>query len=155
MATKQTTAVRTSKVTPKARAIKEGYRSGLEELVAEQLASLGVPVSYEDPSSKIKYTLHEDKTYTPDFRLPNGIIIETKGRFVTADRKKHKLIREQHPEIDIRFVFSNPNQKIAKGSATTYAMWCEKLGFQYAKQKIPESWIKEAPRVARSDAPTD
>lgn len=83
-------------------------------------------------------------TYTPDFVLPhNGIIIEAKGRFVTADRQKHILIKEQFPDLDIRFVFSNPHQTIGKQSSTTYAMWCEKKGFKYAATSIPEEWIKE------------
>jgi len=79
----------------------------------------------------------------PDFKLPNGIIVETKGRFVLADRKKHKLIKEQHPELDIRFVFSNSNTKISKKSKTTYGAWCEKLGILYADKTIPEEWLKE------------
>lgn len=81
--------------------------------------------------------------YTPDFPLPNGIIIETKGRFVTADRQKHLLVKAQHPDKDIRFVFSNANAKISKQSKTTYAMWCDKNGFKYANKSVPPAWIKE------------
>ena len=43
--------------------------------------------------------------------LYNGIIIETKGRFTAADRRKHLLVRKQHPHLDIRFVFENSNAK--------------------------------------------
>ena len=75
--------------------------------------------------------------------LPNGIIVETKGRFTPADRQKHLLVQKQFPELDIRFVFSNPNQKINKGSKTSYAMWCEKNGFLYAKGLIPKEWLME------------
>jgi hypothetical protein len=126
--------------------MKLGYRSGLEEKVASQLSSLGVPFEYE--KLKIEYTQPAKlRRYTPDFKLlPNGIIIETKGRFITSDRQKHLLVKEQHPDLDIRFVFSNPDSKIAKGSKTTYADWCEKYGFQYAKAEIPMSWLKEKPR---------
>lgn len=119
-----------------------GYRSGLEEKVARQLEDLGVKVEYE--SQKIKYKIPESlHTYTPDFPLPNGIIIETKGRFVLADRKKHLLIRDQMPEYDIRFVFTNSAAKISKGSKTSYADWCNKHGFLYADKLIPETWIAE------------
>ena len=31
-------------------------------------------------------------TYTIDFTLPNGILVETKGRWVAEDRKKHLLM---------------------------------------------------------------
>ena len=128
-------------------AIKHGYRSGLEEAIAGYLESKQVPYEYEDKANTVTYTVPESKhTYLPDFKLPNGIIVESKGRFVLADRKKHKLIKEQHPELDIRFVFSNSKAKTSKGSKTTYGMWCEKLGIPYADKTIPQSWIDELPK---------
>ena len=69
--------------------------------------------------------------------------METKGRFTVSDRQKHLLIKEQQPELDIRFVFSNQNAKLYKGSKTTYAQWCEKNGFQYAHKTIPDDWLSE------------
>ena len=122
--------------------LRNGYRSGLEEAVADQLRQLGISVDYEN--LKIKFIQPSKvRTYTPDFVLPNGIIIETKGRFTSADRQKHLLVQDQFPELDIRFVFSNPNQKINKTSKTSYALWCEKHGFIYAKESIPVAWLKE------------
>jgi len=121
-------------------AIKNGYRSGLEDDISEQLKGLDVPFKYEE--LKIKYQVNEVRTYTPDFELFNGIIIESKGRFVSADRKKHLKVKEQYPKLDIRFVFSNSRGKINKGSKTTYAMWCDKYGFKYADKEIPEKWLK-------------
>ena len=121
-------------------ALKHGYRSGLEDRISKQLKAAKVPVKYEE--MKIVYQVNETRKYTPDFELPNGIIIESKGRFVQADRKKHLLIKKQHPELDIRFVFSNSRAKIYKGSKTTYGMWCEKHGFLYADKLIPKEWIK-------------
>lgn len=119
-----------------------GYRSGLEVKVAQQLRDLGVAFEYEQ--LKIKYTIPESvHTYTPDIVLPNGIIIETKGRFLLSDRKKHVLIKGQMPHLDIRFVFMNSAAKLNKGSKTTYADWCDKQGFVYADKLIPELWIKE------------
>jgi len=135
---------RKKKVGARARAIKHGYRSGLEETVAEDLQSKEISYEYENKANTIKYTIPaKDHTYLPDFKLPNGIIVETKGRFLLADRKKHKLIKEQHPEIDIRFVFSNSNTKISKKSKTTYGSWCEALGILYADKAIPQSWLDE------------
>ena len=85
--------------------------------------------------------------YTPDFVLENGIIIEVKGRFLTADRQKHLLVRKQRPDLDIRFVFSRSKERISKKSSTTYAAWCEKHGFLFADESIPETWLKESPHV--------
>jgi hypothetical protein len=119
-----------------------GYRSGLEETIAQQLAAYGVSSEYE--SMVIRYTKPESShRYTPDFPLPNGIIIETKGRFLPADRQKHLLVRAQHPEKDIRFVFTRSKTPISKGSKTTYADWCEKNGFLYADKTVPEAWLRE------------
>jgi hypothetical protein len=132
------------KNTVRSRAIKAGYRSGLEETIANQLQKKDIPFEYENKANIVKYVIPvSDHTYLPDFKLHNGIIVETKGRFVLADRKKHKLIKEQYPDLDIRFVFSNSNTKISKGSKTTYASWCEKLGIPYADKTIPQSWLDE------------
>lgn len=121
---------------------KYGYKSGLEENISIQIESKGIVVQYE--SEKIPYIIPATQhTYNPDFRLPNGIIVETKGRFVAADRKKHQLVKEQHPELDIRFVFSNSKNKISKNSKTTYGIWCEKNGYKYADKEIPEEWFLE------------
>ena len=123
------------------RGMKHGYRSGLEDRISEQLKGLSIPFKYEE--FKIKYEVNEIRTYTPDFELPNGIIIESKGRFVSADRKKHLLIKSQYPFVDIRFVFSNSRAKISKGSNTSYGDWCNKHGYHYADKLIPEEWIYE------------
>lgn len=122
-----------------------GYRSGLEDKISEQIRKAELEVNYE--TDKIKYT-HPPRqsTYTPDFKLPKiggFFYVETKGRFVTADRQKHLLIKKQHPELDIRFVFSNQNSKIYKGSKTTYADFCRANGFKFAHRVIPEEWLKE------------
>lgn len=134
-------AVRQRDVGATARGMKHGYRSGLEDRISEQLKGLSVAFKYEE--FKIKYEVNETRTYTPDFELPNGIIIESKGRFVAADRKKHLLVKKQHPTLDIRFVFSNSRAKISKGSNTTLGMWCDKHGYLYADKLIPEEWIEE------------
>jgi len=125
----------------KASDLLHGFRSGLEDKVSQQLLDEGVPVKYEE--MYIEYIRPQSShKYTPDFELPNGIIIETKGRFMVADRKKHLLIKEQHPELDIRFVFSNSKAKLNKGSKTTYALWCTKHGFEFADRLIPRAWLK-------------
>ena len=71
---------------------------------------------------------------------------------MTEDRTKHRLIREQYPHLDIRFVFSNANTKIGKKSATTYGLWCQRLGILYATRSIPQAWIDELPHRARMKA---
>jgi hypothetical protein len=117
--------------------LKQTFRSGFEERIASQLRRNGIKYSYE--SLVIEY--ERLSTYTPDFILPNGIIIETKGRWVSEDRTKHLLVKQQHPDLDIRLLFQNAYNKIRKGSKTTYAMWCEKKGILYAHKQVPKSWL--------------
>lgn len=122
-------------------ALKNGYRSGLEHKLSLYLKELKYKFTYE--SLKIEWQDLAYRTYTPDFILKNGIIIETKGRFIAADRRKHLAIKKQHPSLDIRFVFENSRNKLRKGAKSTYAQWCLKHDFRYYDRIIPEDWLKE------------
>lgn len=136
-------------------ALKYGFRSGLEQDAAADFENKGVYFTFEKEVILYEKPARQSK-YTPDFVIttrPDGtdrkqpLIVETKGRFMVADRQKHLLIKRQHPDKDIRFVFNNPNTKISKQSKTTYAAWCQKHGFLYAKyvkgQAVPEEWLWE------------
>lgn len=121
------------------RAVRAGFRSGLEQDNAKHLKALRCKFEYE----KKRFEYHVVKTYKPDFILANGVIVETKGRFLPSDRTKHLLVKKQHPELDIRFVFSNARQKLSKRSKSTYGDWCDKHGFIWAEGLIPVAWTKE------------
>lgn len=133
---------KTSKKPKGDQGIIHGYRSGLEDTIAAQLSDAAVDFTYEDTT--IRYIKPETKhRYTPDFFITKkGIYIETKGRFLPEDRKKHLLIKQQHPDVDIRFVFTRSKSPIRKGSKTTYADWCEQNGFQYADKEVPTVWLQ-------------
>ena len=131
-----------SKSKLRSNAIKHGYRSGFEHKVSDQLKENKIKFGYE--TTVIDYIKPETKhTYTIDFTLPNGILVETKGRWVPEDRKKHLLIKKQHPELDIRMVFMSGKTKIRKGSKTTYGMFCDKHDILWAEKTIPTSWFSE------------
>lgn len=126
--------------------LKATFRSGLEEKMANIIAAAGLPVYFE--AYRIPWTQPaKARHYTPDLTLPNGIIIETKGLFQTDDRQKHVTIKAQHPDLDIRFVFSNANAHIAKNSKTTYASWANDKGFKWAHKTIPPEWLTEGPNA--------
>lgn len=126
------------------------YRSGLEERIAHELRLQGIPFAFEEVV--VPY-VKRPATYTVDFHLQrNGILIETKGWFVSEDRTKHLLVKQQHPELDIRFVFARHNAVLRKGSRTTYSAWCAKHGFKWAQTSIPREWIEEAPCAKRMAA---
>ena len=146
-----TTKRKTSKTSKEAVGQKYGFRSGLEERISKELEGTGCCYTYEQ--EVIHYIKPQRSSkYTPDFiiqKRPDGtdkerpLVIESKGRFLTQDRQKHLLIKDQHPDVDIRFVFSNSRQKISKQTKTTYAMWCDKHGFKYADRSIPDEWLQE------------
>ena len=121
-------------------------RSKLELKFEELLQEMEVEYGYE--VTKIPYTIPESKhTYTVDWTTIDGILIETKGYLSDyAERKKYELIKQQHPNIDIRFVFDNPN-KLCGGTKMTHSKWAEKHNFKYCSIKDKEqiqSWVKES-----------
>ena len=137
--------------TSKGVGLRYGFRSGLEERISKELGDTGCTYTYEQEVISYNKPARQSK-YTPDFiiqKRPDGttkerpLVIESKGRFLTADRQKHLLIKDQHPDILIRFVFSNSRQRISKQSNTTYAMWCEKHNYQYADSSVPNEWLWE------------
>lgn len=115
----------------------EQYRSKLEGKVAAMLPE----VLYE--TDKLKYVVPESKhTYTTDFKIGEKSYIEVKGYLQASERKKYILVRDQNPDIKLRFFFDKSTNKIYKGSPTTYADWCEKNGFEYTdlKMGLPKEW---------------
>jgi|TARA_B100000214_G_scaffold113882_1_gene80463 hypothetical protein len=117
------------------------YRSKFEVKVAADLGKRKIDFQYEKVSFDY---VPKIRNYTPDFYLPESkIYIETKGRLTTNDRVKHLLIKEQYPDLDIRFVFVNANNKISRTSKTTYANWCDRHKFLWAESLVPMEWLNE------------
>jgi hypothetical protein len=119
--------------------VKQKLRSGLEEKIAAQIEAAGVEYEYE--TLKLAYSIPH--TYIPDFKLSNGIIVEGKGLFDSADRTKHLAIKKAYPELDVRFVFSRSSSPLYKGSKTTYGDWCTKHDIKFADKLIPVEWFDE------------
>ena len=93
-----------------AAALKYGYRSGLEIKVKDYLIERNIRVKYE--AIKIEWEDLMYRTYTPDFVLPNGIIIETKGRanesFPMRWKLFKRLVMNQFPNVTL---YKPQNQK--------------------------------------------
>lgn len=115
------------------------FRSKFEKNVFNECKG---KIEYEPKDARLNY--NRPSKYLPDFRLPNGILIETKGRFTSTDRSKMLRVKEQNPHVDIRFVFQRANNRLTKAkNSKTYWQWCEQHGFQWSQTSIPESWWKE------------
>jgi len=113
------------------------FRSQLEEKVSDLLCELGIDYEYEP--TRVPYEIQHH--YTPDFLLPNGVYLETKGYWDAADRRKMKAVKEQ-TDLDIRMVFQAPFNTLTKKSKTTYAKWCEKHDIPWTSwHNIPMEWL--------------
>jgi hypothetical protein len=111
-------------------------KSGLEAKLAKQIDDKGVPVQYEEET--ISYDVPaRTARYTPDFKLANGIIVEGKGEFDAKDRAKHLLVKEQHPDLDIRFVFNNPNARLYKDRPPRTRSGARHTGFSITRRSSP------------------
>jgi hypothetical protein len=134
--------------------VAEKFRNELEQGVAAQLSAAGIGYDYE--GDWVHYTVPARAAkYLPDFR-PQGsnIIIESKGHFGgghmdlrrRSAEERHKLIllKEQHPELDIRIVFQRAATRIYPGSPTTNGQWATDHGFLWSdKGIVPPAWIIE------------
>ena len=104
-------------------------------------------VNYDYEVTKIPYTVPESKhTYTVDWTLLNGLLIETKG-YLSDHRERYKyvLLKEQNPSLDLRFVFDNPN-KLCGGTKMTHGAWATKYNFKWCSIKDVDqiqAWVKE------------
>jgi hypothetical protein len=104
-----------------------GKRSGLEVKVEEALCKAGLKHEYE--TLKFSYIQPEQKrSYLADFELKDypQIVIEAKGRFTSADRKKMLLLQAQYPDTHFVMVFGRSLNTLSKSSNTTYGDWCDK-----------------------------
>lgn len=138
------------------RNLKSGRRSKFEDRIAQELTDARMAFTYETWSYEYDEPLRKNLArcadcgskallrtgwYTPDFFLANGVIIETKGRFTAADRRKMGAIQEHHPTLDIKMLFMRDN-KIHKNSTTKYSDWCISNGYDYSINKVKPEWLK-------------
>ena len=123
------------KLSGRPRAVAEGYCSGLEDAIAAYLERQGVGFKFEAHTLPYQIPARHAK-YTPDFYLGNGIIIESKGRFLTPDRQKMVLVRKQHPDLDIRFVFDNMNAYLVSQKDKEFQAWAKAT---YGLATVPRS----------------
>ena len=98
------------------------YRSKFEAKLAKTKYLKGA--KYEPYS--LPYTI--EANYYPDWELPNGLLVEAKGRFTWQDKKKMLAVVASNPESSIVLLFSGkPHWKQGQQNVK----WCEKHGFNY------------------------
>lgn len=121
-------------------------RSKLEMKFEEILKSSTQDYDYE--VTKISYIVPESKhVYTVDWTVKRKLLIETKGYLSDhQERNKYVLLKQQYPELDLRFVFDNPN-KLCGGTKYTHAKWADKHGFTWCSIRdidVIQKWVEES-----------
>jgi hypothetical protein len=119
------------------------FRSGFEKRIYENAKKSKKKLEYEPNHPRIGYVI--PYRYIPDFVLPNGIFVEAKGYLRPRDRTKMRKVREQNPNLDIRFLFQTANQRLTKSkNSEMYWQWAERLGFKWSEgEHIPDEWWSE------------
>lgn len=150
---------------------RSAHRSGLEDVIDLQLRQL------QDSGYKFKFTFEKDlleytrkkqgtieceecghengvyttHTYCPDFHifLPDGsdFYIETKGRWESKDRTKHKEVLKAHPNVDIRFIFCDPNGRTQKGVKKKFDNWMADCSDEERDAFLERYSIAKVPRL--------
>lgn len=131
-----------------------GYRSKKEEELAEWLSTHDIGFQYE--SLKLDYqkpirkglcnecgksNVVQKSSYTPDFVLENGTIIEYKGRLTRKDRTKLLSVLKCNPGIKLKLLFGSDN-KLEKNNNKRYSQWATENGFDYALGTPPRRWLR-------------
>jgi hypothetical protein len=133
-------------------------RSNFETQVSAKLDELGVKYEYE--AYKLEYfkplrdavcfecenaKVYQRRTYLPDFWLPDhGFFIEAKGKFGQVDRMKMRLVKEAHPDEDIRMLFMRDNLIGRKAQTTTrYTEYAERYGMPALVIENLGRWFEE------------
>jgi len=131
------------------------YKSKFEKRIAKELTKQKVKFKYEAQSYKYRSKprmaaicnecgskdVYVVRSYTPDFFLDNGIIIESKGKWTAKDRYKMLDVRDSNPKLIVRMFFMRDN-KINKASKTRYSDWCTSNNIEYAIGTLPKEWLK-------------
>ena len=118
-------------------------RSKFEEDIAKKYPQL----EYE--KDKLTYVVPAKKrTYNPDWTIRDGVFIESKGKLDRETIEKMLLVKEQNPDKTIYILFQKGNNKVRRGSKTTYLERAKKNGFEAAcwqqtRGEIPKEWLEE------------
>lgn len=130
-------------------------RSGYEQKIINHLIDVGLPYAYE--AVQLTYTtkvtngncrvceangyqsdVYQLRKYTPDLLLPNGIIVEIKGKFTAQKRNHMRQLVKDNDHRDIRFIFMADNPFGGAKPRKRYSDWARALGIQCAV--VPVNW---------------
>ena len=136
------------------------FRSRSEKRAADQLRALNIKYRFE--RTRVEYVKPKGtvicpncgpvsgqlkKYYLPDFELSNGVFIEVKGRFTSADRIKLKTVKKQHPNMVLCLLFDSDRLLESRRPGVQrprYGEWANANGIPWAVKIIPDAWLRGA-----------
>jgi hypothetical protein len=135
----------------RAAGLKAGYRSGYESTLVQQLT---IPFEYEAESFKLTIPVRGHKctrcgtgtdvvrvvSYTPDFFLETGWIVEAKGKFTPKDRKLALAFKEQYPDRKYALSFQRDNY-LTKKRSMRYSEWASKNDIPWVIGGFRQEWV--------------
>ena len=137
---------------------RDPYRSMYEDNIASWMEANGIKFTYETYSYQYEAPVRKNRSkcgecgsknlvfdgwYTPDFFVGSRLIVEAKGRFTAADRRKIKAARDSVPELKEKLVmmFMTDN-KLNRSAKQRYSDWCKQEGIDYTiGTELKEDWI--------------
>lgn len=102
-------------------------KSKFERRFYDELLRRNLDFAYE--ADVLEYTL--DLKYKPDWKVDEGLFLETKGKFDYQERRKLLAVLRANPGKEVRMVFMR-NQRLGKGSKMTYGEWCDKHNVRWS-----------------------
>jgi hypothetical protein len=103
-------------------------RNNFEKEFEKFLKKKKIKHKYENKKIPYVYSGH----YLVDWDL-GAFIVETKGYFRPADKRKMAAVKKCNPTLDIRFLFMRYKEADVR--------WCKKYGFPYAIGTMPDEWL--------------
>lgn len=133
--------------------LRKHFRSGFEYNLALQLYDAGVPYEYERERWEYLLPVHRGlcdscagtkvysrRRYTADFFLPNGVVIEAKGKCTSVTRTQLAAVKQHNPDKDLRIVFMSDNW-LTSAHKSRYSDWAKQAGIPCAIGSIPKEWL--------------
>jgi predicted nuclease of restriction endonuclease-like RecB superfamily len=116
-----------------------GMKSIGEVRCAADMDSKKIEWKYE--IEKLRYQ-HKVQTYTPDFLLADGTLIEYKGKMTNETRKKLLSIKRCNPKRRLCIVFEKPDNKLSsRPNSQRYWQWAEANQFEWSDQVVDPRWV--------------
>ena len=122
-----------------------GIQRNTDEFILYQKQRIPVNNAVFPETMRIPLPQYLIMRHVPDFLLPNGLLIETKGVMDVTYPQKVELLAVCHPSVMKRYrvCFGNADLITPKRGTLTYAQWAHKQGITWCEGDIPESWFME------------